>query len=212
MAAPGVGRRVTEYEQSLIYSAAASHTEAYRAEPLAILYLVMLPLVLGAALAEGHVAVADARRALRLEILGLTSLADLAGRRLLAFLPYTLAAPVARLGVRASPVHAQSLDSVWSVRCCSSSVSSSSITGSIAPATRCAGSGHSHSVHHSPNQFNFAMAYRLGWIGRFTGTSIFFTPLVLLGFDAGDGADGPVPQPALPVLDPCRLDPEAGLA
>src|SRR5262249_44175247 len=40
----------------------------------------------------------------------------------------------------------------------------------------------SHSVHHSPNQFNFAMAYRLGWIGRFPGTSLFFTPLVLLGF------------------------------
>ena len=40
----------------------------------------------------------------------------------------------------------------------------------------------SHSVHHSPNQFNLAAAYRLGWFGRFTGTSLFFTPLVLLGF------------------------------
>jgi sterol desaturase/sphingolipid hydroxylase (fatty acid hydroxylase superfamily) len=39
-----------------------------------------------------------------------------------------------------------------------------------------------HSVHHSPNQFNLAAAYRLGWFGKFTGTSLFFTPLVLLGF------------------------------
>ena len=40
----------------------------------------------------------------------------------------------------------------------------------------------SHSVHHSPNQLNLAAAYRLGWFGKFTGTSLFFTPLVLLGF------------------------------
>jgi sterol desaturase/sphingolipid hydroxylase (fatty acid hydroxylase superfamily) len=40
-----------------------------------------------------------------------------------------------------------------------------------------------HSVHHSPNQFNLAAAYRLGWFGKFTGTSLFFTPLVWLGFE-----------------------------
>ena len=39
-----------------------------------------------------------------------------------------------------------------------------------------------HSVHHSPNQLNLAAAYRLGWFGKFTGTSLFFTPLVVLGF------------------------------
>ena len=39
-----------------------------------------------------------------------------------------------------------------------------------------------HSVHHSPNQLNLAAAYRLGWFGKFTGTSLFFTPLVFLGF------------------------------
>jgi hypothetical protein len=37
-------------------------------------------------------------------------------------------------------------------------------------------------VHHSPNQLNLAAAYRLGWFGKFTGTSLFFTPLVFLGF------------------------------
>ncbi len=39
-----------------------------------------------------------------------------------------------------------------------------------------------HSVHHSPNQLNLAAAYRLGWLGKFTGTTLFFSPLVLLGF------------------------------
>ena len=34
-------------------------------------------------------------------------------------------------------------------------------------------------MHHSPNQLNLAAAYRLGWFGKFTGTSLFFTPLFL---------------------------------
>src|SRR5262249_11998719 len=41
----------------------------------------------------------------------------------------------------------------------------------------------SHSVHHSPNQFNLAAAYRLGWVATFSRTSIFFSPLVWLGFE-----------------------------
>ena len=40
----------------------------------------------------------------------------------------------------------------------------------------------SHSVHHSPNQLTLASAYRLGWFGRMTGATVFFIPLVLLGF------------------------------
>ncbi|MDY7540374.1 sterol desaturase family protein [Undibacterium sp. 5I1] len=39
-----------------------------------------------------------------------------------------------------------------------------------------------HSVHHSPNELNLAAAMRLGWTGKLTGTSLFFTPLVWLGF------------------------------
>ncbi|MEZ5651580.1 MAG: sterol desaturase family protein [Burkholderiaceae bacterium] len=42
-----------------------------------------------------------------------------------------------------------------------------------------------HAVHHSPNELNLAAAYRLGWTGKFTGTLLFFTPLVWLGFDPG---------------------------
>jgi sterol desaturase/sphingolipid hydroxylase (fatty acid hydroxylase superfamily) len=39
-----------------------------------------------------------------------------------------------------------------------------------------------HSVHHSPNELTLASAMRLGWTGKFTGSVIFFTPLVWLGF------------------------------
>ena len=39
-----------------------------------------------------------------------------------------------------------------------------------------------HQVHHSPNQLNLSAAYRLGLTGRLTGTTVFFTPLVWLGF------------------------------
>jgi sterol desaturase/sphingolipid hydroxylase (fatty acid hydroxylase superfamily) len=39
-----------------------------------------------------------------------------------------------------------------------------------------------HAVHHSPNQLSLMAALRLGWTGRLTGTALFFTPLVWLGF------------------------------
>lgn len=39
-----------------------------------------------------------------------------------------------------------------------------------------------HRVHHSPNELTFAAAYRLGWAGKLTGVSLFFVPLVWLGF------------------------------
>jgi sterol desaturase/sphingolipid hydroxylase (fatty acid hydroxylase superfamily) len=39
-----------------------------------------------------------------------------------------------------------------------------------------------HAVHHSPKQLTLSAAFRLGWTGKLTGTTLFFTPLVLLGF------------------------------
>jgi sterol desaturase/sphingolipid hydroxylase (fatty acid hydroxylase superfamily) len=39
-----------------------------------------------------------------------------------------------------------------------------------------------HAVHHSPNQLNLSAAYRIGILGRLTGTAVFFVPLVWLGF------------------------------
>ncbi|MGO4326916.1 sterol desaturase family protein [Cupriavidus sp. 2TAF22] len=38
-----------------------------------------------------------------------------------------------------------------------------------------------HAVHHSPNELTLGTAYRLGWTGKITGTAIFFAPLVFLG-------------------------------
>lgn len=39
-----------------------------------------------------------------------------------------------------------------------------------------------HAVHHSPNQYTLAAAYRLGWTAQVTGAGIFFAPLAWLGF------------------------------
>jgi len=40
-----------------------------------------------------------------------------------------------------------------------------------------------HAVHHSPNQFNLAVAYRLGITGKLMGGFFIFTPLAWLGFE-----------------------------
>jgi sterol desaturase/sphingolipid hydroxylase (fatty acid hydroxylase superfamily) len=39
-----------------------------------------------------------------------------------------------------------------------------------------------HAVHHSSNELNLMAALRLGWTGRLTGATVFFVPLVWLGF------------------------------
>jgi len=40
----------------------------------------------------------------------------------------------------------------------------------------------SHAVHHSTNELNLSAAFRFGWTGRLVGTSVFFVPLMWLGF------------------------------
>jgi len=40
----------------------------------------------------------------------------------------------------------------------------------------------SHQVHHSTQRLNFSSAYRLGWTAILSGSWLFFTPLILLGF------------------------------
>jgi sterol desaturase/sphingolipid hydroxylase (fatty acid hydroxylase superfamily) len=40
-----------------------------------------------------------------------------------------------------------------------------------------------HAVHHSPNQFNLAVAYRLGVTGKLMAGFVLFTPLAWLGFE-----------------------------
>jgi sterol desaturase/sphingolipid hydroxylase (fatty acid hydroxylase superfamily) len=39
-----------------------------------------------------------------------------------------------------------------------------------------------HAVHHSPNELNLSAAYRFGWTGRLIGATLFYVPLVWLGF------------------------------
>jgi sterol desaturase/sphingolipid hydroxylase (fatty acid hydroxylase superfamily) len=39
-----------------------------------------------------------------------------------------------------------------------------------------------HAVHHSTNELNLSAAFRFGWTGRLVGTTIFFVPLMWLGF------------------------------
>lgn len=146
---------------------------------LASLYLIILPLVIGAALIEGLVL--SRKRAERYDWKSSAcSLADLGGRRLLALIPYTFAAPWLDW-VWEHRLFTQSLDEVGAVLLLFVGLeffyywyhrTSHTVRWFWA----------SHSVHHSPNQLNLAAAYRLGWFGKFTGTSLFFTPLVLLGF------------------------------
>lgn len=38
-----------------------------------------------------------------------------------------------------------------------------------------------HSVHHSPNEFTFPVAFRLGWTGSITGAWLFLVPLAAAG-------------------------------
>ena len=40
-----------------------------------------------------------------------------------------------------------------------------------------------HAVHHSPNDLNLSASYRFGLTGRITGTSVFYVPLIWLGFE-----------------------------
>ncbi len=107
------------------------------------------------------------------------SLIDLAGRRLLALLPLSLAGPLFAFAW-SNRVHTVEFNSVlaflllllgqefcyyWYHR------ASHRIRFLWA----------SHSVHHSPNTLTLSTAYRLGWTSKLTGAALFFTPLVWLG-------------------------------
>ena len=149
-------------------------------EQLANLYFAILPLVLATALAEG-LWLSRRRKQVYDWKSWACSLADLAGRRILAFIPYTFAAPW--LGwVWEHRIATQSLADPWSVVLLFVGLEFFYYWYHRTSHT-VRWFWNAHSVHHSPNQFNLAAAYRLGWLGRFTGTSLFFTPLVWLGFE-----------------------------
>jgi sterol desaturase/sphingolipid hydroxylase (fatty acid hydroxylase superfamily) len=146
---------------------------------LAVIYLVITPIVVLAGIAEGLWLARTRAEGYDWWAWG-CSLADLAGRRILSFIPLALTAPWLAWAWE-HRFFTQSLDDLgaivllfvgleffyyWYHR-----VSHTSRWFWAA-----------HSVHHSPNQLTLAAAYRLGWFGRMTGTTLFFTPLVLLGF------------------------------
>lgn len=149
-------------------------------ETLGKLYLILLPLVLGAALIEGLWLSRSRAEGYDWKAWA-TSVGDLAVRRLVALLPYGLAMPVFGWVYehRLSTFH---LDGAGSVLLLFVSLEFFYYWYHRTSHT-VRWFWNTHSVHHSPNQFNLAAAYRLGWFGKLTGSTIFFTPLALLGFE-----------------------------
>jgi sterol desaturase/sphingolipid hydroxylase (fatty acid hydroxylase superfamily) len=107
------------------------------------------------------------------------SIADMAGRRLLELVPYSLAAPVFAF--------------VWHHRIFTASLHSVPMLFLLLigqefcyywyhrTSHRVRFFWATHAVHHSPNQLTLSTAYRLGWTARITGSVLFFLPLTWLG-------------------------------
>ena len=144
------------------------------------LYMILLPVVLGTALIEG-LWIARTRAAGYDWKEWATSLGDLAVRRVLAFAPYGLAAPVYFWAYdhRLFTLHADSLGGVLLLF-----VSLEFFYYWFHRASHTMRwFWNAHSVHHSPNRFTLSAAYRLGWLGKFTAANVFFTPMAFLGFE-----------------------------
>jgi sterol desaturase/sphingolipid hydroxylase (fatty acid hydroxylase superfamily) len=149
-------------------------------ETLGTLYLILLPLVLGSALIEG-LWLSHIRKERYDWKEWATSLGDLAVRRLLALIPYSLATPVFALAYD-HRFFTQRLDTVGGVLLLFVSLEFFYYWFHRASHT-VRWFWNTHSVHHSPNRFTLSAAYRLGWLGKFTGSTLFFTPMALLGFE-----------------------------
>jgi len=146
---------------------------------LSEIYMVILPLVLAAALIEG-VWLSRSRPEGYDWKASACSLADLAGRQLLRFVPLAVIAPW-MAWTWEHRLFTQSLDNVGSILLLFFGLEFFYYWyHRFSHTTRWFWAG--HSPHHSPNQLNLSAAYRLGWLGRLTGSTLFFTPLVLLGF------------------------------
>jgi sterol desaturase/sphingolipid hydroxylase (fatty acid hydroxylase superfamily) len=146
---------------------------------LSEVYMVILPLVLVAALVEG-IWLARGRPEGYDWKASACSLADLAGRQLLRFVPLAIIAPWMGLTWEYR-FFTQSLDNVGSILLLFFGLEFFYYWyHRFSHTSRWFWAG--HSPHHSPNQLNLSAAYRLGWFGRLTGSTLFFTPLVLLGF------------------------------
>jgi sterol desaturase/sphingolipid hydroxylase (fatty acid hydroxylase superfamily) len=142
------------------------------------LYAILLPLVLGTALIEG-IWLHRSRGHYDWKAWA-TSLADLAVRRALMLVPYGLAVPVFRLAYE-HRLFTLSADSVGSVLLLFISLEFFYYWYHRTAHT-VRWFWNTHQVHHSPNELNLAAAYRLGWLGKLTGSTLFFTPMAFMGF------------------------------
>jgi sterol desaturase/sphingolipid hydroxylase (fatty acid hydroxylase superfamily) len=148
--------------------------------PILKLYAVLLPLVLGSALIEGLWLSRTRGKGYNWKEWA-TSLGDVAVRRLLAFAPFGILAPV-YFWAYDRRLFTLSADSAGGVLLLFVSLEFFYYWFHRASHT-IRWFWNAHSVHHSPNSFTLATAYRLGWLGKFTGATIFFTPIMLLGFE-----------------------------
>jgi sterol desaturase/sphingolipid hydroxylase (fatty acid hydroxylase superfamily) len=149
-------------------------------EPLGKLYLILLPLVIGAALIEGLWFSRTRPDGYDWKEWS-TSLIDLTVRRLLAFAPYTLAAPVFAWAYD-HRLFTPDPGTVGGILLLFVSLEFFYYWFHRASHT-VRWLWNTHSVHHSSNRFTLSAAYRLGWFGKFSGATIFFTPMALLGFE-----------------------------
>ncbi|HSH99959.1 MAG TPA: sterol desaturase family protein [Reyranella sp.] len=149
---------------------------------LITVYYYILPLVLVASTAEGLWQARSRPEGYDWKAWA-TSLVDLAIRRLLVLVPFTLAAPVFAVAYE-HRLFAPSLDTVGGVLLLFLSLEFFYYWFHRASHT-VRWFWNTHSVHHSPNRFSLSAAYRLGWLGKFAGSTIFFTPMALLGFSPG---------------------------
>ncbi|RDI97875.1 sterol desaturase family protein [Dyella solisilvae] len=143
------------------------------------LLLIALPFALTASLAEA--VVLNRRQPGRYDwkAMGL-SILDQLGRQALVLLPLSLAAPVFALAW-SHRLATITLGGAWSVLLLFVGMEFCYYWYHRA-AHRVRWFWLTHRVHHSPNQLNLSAAYRLGWMGRITGSQLFFTPLAWLGF------------------------------
>lgn len=149
-------------------------------DPILKLYTILLPMVLAAGIAEG-VWQSRTRAAGYDWKEWATSLVDVTGRRLLAFVPYGIAAPVF-FWAYDHRLFSPKLDTVMGVLLLFISLEFFYYWFHRASHT-VRWFWNAHSVHHSPNRFTLAAAYRLGWLGKFIGATLFFTPMMFMGFE-----------------------------
>ncbi|MFM0519464.1 MULTISPECIES: sterol desaturase family protein [Caballeronia] len=107
------------------------------------------------------------------------SLADLIGRKLLTFVPISLATPVFSFAWE-HRIHTVTTNTALTLfllfigqEFCYYWYHRASHTIRFFWAN--------HAVHHSPNQLTLSSAFRLGWLTKIAGSAIFFTPLVWFG-------------------------------